>query len=199
MKKLPIFLAVSVFFGIASAYAVKSDIHKKILGENSLVVHFIEEILGHNPPSFDGNIEGKTAPDFSLTKLGGGTMNLADYKGKLVVLNFWASWCGPCRAEMPGFVKVQEEYKEKGVSFLGVAIEDKEQVEAFLKEVPINYPTSYGVEDAYDVSTAYGNPDGALPYTLIITPDQKIIKSYNGLVNEEVLKAVIKENLPKQT
>ncbi len=195
MKKLPILLAVIVATLISSAYAVKNDIHKKVLGENSSIVHFIENNLGHSPPRFDGDIVGKTAPDFSLAQLNGGTMKLADYKGKLIVLNFWASWCGPCRAEMPTFVKIQNKYKDKNVAFLGVAIEDKENVENFLKEVPINYPTSYGVEEAYKVSAKYGNPDGALPYTLVIGPNQKILESFNGLVHETMLEKALNKHL----
>jgi len=194
MKKLPVFLAIIVVLAISSAYAIKNDIHKKILGEGKITA-FIEETLGHKQPLFDDNIVGKTAPDFSLAQLNGGRMNLADYKGKLVVLNFWASWCPPCRAEIPAFVQVQEKYKDKGVSFLGVAIEDKENVAKFIQEVPINYPTSYGVEEAYEVSAQYGNPDGALPYTLVLSPDQIILESYNGQLSEKILEEVIKKHL----
>jgi len=194
MKKLPIFLSVIVVSAISSAYAVKNDIHKKILGEGPITA-FIEETLGHKQPLIDKNVVGQKAPDFSLAQLNGGQMNLADYKGKLVVLNFWASWCPPCRAEIPAFIKIQEKYKADGVDFLGIAIEDKEAVEEYLSGLPINYPTSYGVEEAYDVSARYGNPDGALPYTLVISPDQKILESYNGQVSEETLEEVINKHL----
>ncbi len=195
MKKLPTFLAVIVILAISSAYAVKNGVHKKIFGEDSSIVYFIENNLGHNPPLIDGSIVGKTAPDFTLTQLNGGQMKLSDYKGKLVVLNFWASWCSPCRAEIPAFVKIQEKYKDNGVNFLGVAIEDKENVAKFINEVPINYPTSYGVEEAYDVSAKYGNPDGALPYTLLINADQKIVESHNGQMSEKMLEELISKHL----
>lgn len=196
MKKLPVFLAVIIVLAISSAYAVKNDIHKKILGEGP-VTAFIDQNFGRQQPLIDDNIVGKTAPDFSLAKLNGGQLNLADYKGKLVILNFWASWCPPCRAEIPAFVEVQEKYKDQGVNFLGVAIEDKQNVAKFIKEIPINYPTSYGVEEAYDVSAQYGNPDGALPYTLIISPEQIVLESYNGQLSEKILEEVINKHLPK--
>ena len=195
MKKLPLFIGVLAILGLSSAYAVKSDIHKKVFGEHSAIVTFIEQQLGHNPPLFDGSVVGKKAPDFTLTQLNGGEMKLSDYKGKFVALNFWASWCPPCRAELPAFVKIQEKYQDKDFTFLGVAIEDKEDVERFLKEIPINYPTSYGVEDAYEVSTKYGNPDGALPYTLLINADQKIVESHNGQMTEDMLEALLKKYL----
>jgi len=195
MKKLPVFLALIVLLAMSSAYAIKSDLHKKIFGADSQIVYFIEHNLGHNPPKFDGDVVGRTAPMFSLDQLSGGKMNLSDYKDKLVVLNFWASWCAPCRAEIPAFNQVQNKYKDKGVAFLGVAIEGKEEVESFLAEVPMEYPTSYGVEEAFDVSAAYGNPDGALPYTLLINTKQKIVESHNGQMNEIMLEELLDKHL----
>ena len=197
MKKLPVFLAVIVVLGITSAYAVKNDIHKKVFGGNSQIVYFIEHNLGHNPPLFDGDVVGRTAPNFSLPQIGGGQMSLSDYDDKFVVLNFWASWCQPCRAEMPAFVKVQMKYIDKGVKFLGVAIEDKEGVELFLQDIKINYPSSYGEQDAFEVLEKYGNPDGALPYTLLINTEQKIVESHNGLMNQVMLEELINKHLPK--
>lgn len=195
MKKLPIFLAILLFIAMSSAYAIKNDIHKKIFGADSQIVYFIEHNLGHKPPKFDGNVVGRTAPDFSLDKLSGGKMNLSDYKDKFVVLNFWASWCAPCRAEIPAFNSVQNTFKDKGVTFLGVAIEDKEDVETFLAEIPMDYETSYGVEEAFDVSAAYGNPDGALPYTLLINTKQKIVESHNGQMSKKMLEELLNKHL----
>ena len=195
MNKLSVFIAVFVLGLISSAYAVKSGLHKKVFGETSKIVYFIEKTLGHKPPLFDGDIVGNNAPNFSLNQVDGKIMTLTDYKGKLVILNFWASWCPPCRAEIPAFVNAQEKYRDKGVAFLGIAIEDKADVETFLKEVSINYPTSYGVEEAFKVSAAYGNPDGALPYTLVIGPKQKILESHNGQVTEAMLDQFINKHL----
>ena len=147
-------------------------------------------------PSYDLNQSGKTAPSFSLPSINGETINLADYKGKLVLLNFWASWCPPCRAEIPGFIKLQDTYKDKSFTFLGVAYEDKESAEKYAKEINMNYPNVYGFDKVRELAKEYGNPDGGLPYSVLISPDQKIISIYTGFLSEDKLKKMIDDNLP---
>lgn len=198
MKKLPSFITVFFILGFASAYAVKNDIHKKVLGSDSTIVHFIEKSLGHNPPELKKGMVGKTAPSFTLAKLSGGKLSLDEYKGKLVLLNFWASWCPPCRAEIPGFIEVQHQYKDSPFTILGVAIEDKEDVETYAKEVGINYPITFGTEAAYNVSGEYGNPDGALPYSVLISPEQKILSVFHGFLSDEKLIDLIQKNIPSK-
>lgn len=195
MKKLPVFIAVVAFLGISSAYAIKNEVHKKVFGEDSQITAFIEHNFNNSPPIINGDASGRKAPDFSLNQLNGGKMNLSDYKDRFVVLNFWASWCAPCRAEIPAFNEVQAEYKDKGVTFLGIAIEDKEDVERFLQQVPMDYATSYGVEDAYEVSAKYGNPHGALPYTLLIDTKQNIVESHNGQISKKMLQELLTKHL----
>lgn len=149
------------------------------------------------PPSFDKGIVGKDAPEFNLPSSKGGQINLADYKGKLVLLNFWASWCPPCRAEMPGFIKLQEEYKDKPFNIIGAALEDKRSADQFADEIGVNYPYAFGLEAMQDRAAAFGNPDGGLPYSVLISPDQKIISVYYGFLSEDKLKKMIDENLEK--
>ena len=194
MKKLPIIIAAFLLLGFASGYAVKHDIHKRVLGENSPITVFIENSLGHNPPNISRSMVGKTAPAFTLSSENG-PVKLDDYKGKLVLLNFWASWCPPCRAEMPGFIKTQEKYKDKPFTFIGVAIEDKADVLAYAKEIGVNYPITYGTEDAYKAVTNYGNPDGALPYSVLISPEQKILQVFSGFLSEGILEELITKNI----
>jgi thiol-disulfide isomerase/thioredoxin len=146
-------------------------------------------------PSIDESIVNQTAPAFTLPALSGGEISLDKYKGKLVLLNFWASWCPPCRAEIPGFIKIQDKYGEKPFSFVGIAIEDKEAVMKYSQEVGINYPTAYGVDDAYKVASAYGNPDGGLPYSILIDKNQKVLEVFYGFLSEERLEDLINKNL----
>lgn len=147
------------------------------------------------PPSFTQGMAGRDIPEFNLPASKGGQINIKDYKGKVVLLNFWASWCPPCRAEMPGFIKLQEEYKDKPFQIIGAALEDKRAADQFADEIGVNYPYAYGLEVVQDRASAYGNPDGGLPYSVLIGKDQKIISVYFGYLSEEKLKKMVDENL----
>jgi len=162
----------------------------------SLVAAYGYRKYSQRDPSFDLKQSGKVATDFSLPNTKGGQLKLSDYKGKLVLLNFWASWCPPCRAEIPGFIKVQDSNKDNGFTFIGVAIEDKKSAANYAEEVGINYPISYGLEDSFKVAAKYGNPDGGLPYSVLISPDQKIISVYSGFLSEDKLQDMIDKNKP---
>jgi peroxiredoxin len=124
--------------------------------------------------------ERREAPDFSLKDADGKTVQLASYKGKVVLLNFWATWCGPCRLEIPWFMDMQRQKRDKGFEVLGVAMDDEgwEAVKPFLAELKVNYRVVIG-----DNSTAekYGGVD-ALPTTFLIDRVGKIASIHVGLV-----------------
>ncbi len=175
MKKTHLAIIFLVFLGLASAYGVRK--------------------YNQRDPVFTSGHVGKVAPAFILPSASTGEIKLIDYKGKLVLLNFWASWCPPCRAEIPGFIKIQDEYKDKGFTILGAAIEDKVAVNKYVEEIGMNYPTAYGVEEVHKVAGDYGDPDGALPYSVLISKDQKILAVFAGFLSEAKLKELIDKNL----
>ena len=128
---------------------------------------------------------GKQAPSFSLKDKDGKEVTLASLKGKVVVLNFWATWCPPCRAEIPDFKSVYSKYKEKGVEILGVSLDHKgwNVVTPFLKEWEINYPVVLG---GPQIAKDYGNIR-SIPTTVIIDRDGKIVDTHVGAMKENVL------------
>jgi cytochrome c-type biogenesis protein len=130
--------------------------------------------------------------DFTLKTLEGRTMRLSDYAGKVVLVNIWAPWCGPCRMETPGFVKLYEQYKNQGFEILSVAVETNEKdVEAFIKKYDVRWPVGMGDE----VARAYGTY--GLPDNFLFGPDGKVIKHFVGFTNEETLKPMIEQGLKK--
>lgn len=105
---------------------------------------------------------------------------LQQWRGKVVVLNFWAPWCPPCREEMPGFISLQDKYRERGLVFVGVALDEKIKVQAFADEIGVNYPILLGEMDAVDLAKKIGNRLGGLPFTVVIDRNGGIVASAVG-------------------
>jgi len=145
--------------------------------------------------AIDYSLIGKAAPQFDLPSLSSEkkTIKLSDYKGKLVLINFWASWCGPCRAELPTLIKLQEKYKDRNFTIIGLAVEDAPFIERFLKDeaLAINYPITSGKIETNKVIDQYGNPDGMLPYSVLISPKQEILSIYPGILSEAKMQRVL--------
>jgi cytochrome c biogenesis protein CcmG/thiol:disulfide interchange protein DsbE len=117
--------------------------------------------------------------DFVLKDMDGNDVRFADYKGKVVLLNFWATWCAPCKSEIPAFVQLQDKYREQGVVFLGFSVDDPvEKLKPFAAQYKMNYPVLVG-DGRDDVQDAYG-PMWGVPVTVFISRDGKICKRHLG-------------------
>jgi len=129
------------------------------------------------PPA--AQLKGGAAPDFTLQTLDGNTVHLSDYRGKAVLLNFWATWCGPCKIEMPWFVELQKQYGAAGLQILGVAMDDASpgEIAKFAKDLGVNYPVLIGKEAVGD---AYGGVD-YLPESFFIDRNGKVLDKVLGL------------------
>jgi DsbE subfamily thiol:disulfide oxidoreductase len=124
------------------------------------------------------------APDFALTLLDGSEISLVGLRGQIVVLNFWASWCSPCRREAPALQRVWEAYRDQGVVFVGVTYQDAEAASlAFIEEFGITYAN--GVDAMGRISSEYGVT--AVPETYVIDRDGRLVWSQIGEVWEETL------------
>jgi peroxiredoxin len=130
----------------------------------------------------------KTAPAFTLSDSKGASVKLSDYKGKVVVLDFWATWCEGCKVEIPWYIEFQNKYKEEGLSVVGVSMDDDgwKSVKPFLAENKINYPIVIGNSD---LGTQFGVT--ALPVTLLIDRNGKIAESHAGMVDKDAFEREI--------
>ncbi|MCW5624049.1 MAG: TlpA family protein disulfide reductase [Burkholderiales bacterium] len=131
------------------------------------------------------------AMETNLADLEGGQSSLSKWNGKVLVVNFWATWCAPCRAEMPVFVRMQSELGGKGLQFVGVAIDEQPKVRMFAQEIGVNYPILVGELDAVELARAFGNTLGALPFTVVIDRNGQIVRTFLGELNEAKLLAAV--------
>src|SRR5437016_12806047 len=140
--------------------------------------------------------QSTVAPDFSLESLEGKSMRLSDLRGKAVLLNFWATWCGPCKIEMPWFVELQNQYGAQGLQIIGVAMDyaSKEDIAKFAKDMGVNYPILIGKEAVGD---AYGGVS-FMPQTFCIGRDGKVVDKILGLKGKGEIEDAIKKALNTQ-
>jgi cytochrome c biogenesis protein CcmG/thiol:disulfide interchange protein DsbE len=133
------------------------------------------------PPSVSLERGQPLAPDFTLRDVAGRSVRLSDYRGKVVVLNFWATWCPPCRAEIPWFIDFQNRYRDSGLAVIGVSFDQGwDAVRPFVAKTGINYPQVMGTDD---VAALYGGVD-SLPTTLVIDRTGRVTAVHSGLVDK---------------
>ncbi len=132
-------------------------------------------------------------PDFAIQDLDGKVRHIREWdKKKVIVLNFWATWCPPCKKEMPAFMELQEKYGKQGLQIIGIAIDDKKLVKEFVDDMGINYVILSGQLDAVDISRRYGNFRGQLPYTVFINSKQQLVAVKRGEITKaEAEKAIL--------
>lgn len=146
-----------------------------------------------------GSSAGPMAPDAivervlkaRVTDVKGGTQSLEQWRGQVLVVNYWATWCAPCREEIPGFVRLQERYGSRGLQFVGIAIDQPDKVAEFAREFRINYPLLLGGLETIDLLRQAGNRAGVLPYTLVIDRKGNLASREQGGLKEARLESII--------
>lgn len=128
----------------------------------------------------------------NLLGLDGKPQPLEQWRGKVLIVNFWATWCAPCREEIPGFIKFQSQYGSQGAQFVGIAIDTAERVEPYAREIGINYPLLVGGMETMDFARQAGNRAGVLPYTLVLDRSGKLVTTTVGILKPEKLEALLK-------
>jgi peroxiredoxin len=154
---------------------------------------YLDRNRKHGPIRLAGDVHNMPAPDFELPTLDGRRVKLSDFRGQAVLLNFWATWCPPCKIEMPWFVDIQKEYGKDGLVVLGVAMDDTEsaKIAAFASEMGVNYQVLLGTDQ---VSDDYGDVR-SLPTTFYIDRNGNIVSKAVGLLGRQEIENDVKKAL----
>ena len=175
-----------------------SETQRKTVLAKSLLLILIVSIIALSNTLYAANTKdllGQVRPDFSLPDLKEKLHSPANWKGKILVINFWATWCTPCLKEIPMFNRVQKEYAPDGVQFIGIAIDNKASINKFIQKTPIDYPVLYGIKSTTKLVQDYGNAAGVLPYTVFIDRAGKIQRIAPGQLREKYTRESIESML----
>jgi peroxiredoxin len=155
-----------------------------------------------NPKTVPGiNTEVKQTPatpvpDFTLPDLEGTEVSLSRWRGKYILLNFWATWCAPCLEEIPLFNRLQKRFGADGLQVVGIAVDRADAVMAFRVRQPLNYPVLIGEGNAMDIMRRYGNDHGSLPFSVLIGPQGLKFAQKLGAFTPQELDALLQTYLP---
>jgi len=136
------------------------------------------------PVNPEAQVELQAIPLFDLE---GQQSTIGDWKDHILIVNFWAPWCAPCRREVPSLIKTQLEFAQQGVRVLGIAFDSEPQVSRFAADYQINYPMFLAGNRGAMYNAAFGNPSGSLPFTALLDRNQRILFQHNGELSAEQL------------
>ncbi len=137
------------------------------------------------------DVLGMPRPAFKLPDMEGVPHKVDEWHGRVILINFWATWCPPCREEIPMFIDLQTRFADRGLQVIGIALQQASEVREFADELNMNYPVLVGEQDVIRIATEYGNTIGALPYTAIISRDGKIAFVKRGPMTETETESII--------
>ena len=167
-----VFALVAMVAGVSAAAGVGYHLLSRWDGMDTPAV--VERVLRARTPAVEG-----------------ATRSLDEWRGRVLVVNYWATWCAPCREEIPVFVRLQERHGSRGLQFVGIAIDQPDQVAEFAREFRINYPLLMGGVETLELLRQVGNRAGVLPYTLVIDRKDRLVSREPGGLKEARLESLI--------
>ncbi len=147
-------------------------------------------LLAPQAPAAASALLGVALPDAN-----GQEQRIDQWRGKVLVVNFWATWCAPCREEMPEFIRAQTEYGVKGLQFVGIAVDQPDKVKQFEREIGLNYPSLVGGFGAMELSKSLGNSVMALPFSVVVDRQGKVIHTQLGVLKPQKLAEILAQYL----
>ena len=143
-------------------------------------------------PPTDKSVIGEVRPAFELKDIEGKLRNINEWNGKVLLVNFWATWCSPCKKEIPVFMELQEQYATKGFQVIGLAVDNETAVKDYATTISINYPVMAAEIAAMEISQRYGNQINVIPYTVFVARDGKIVLTRPGEISKKEAEEIIK-------
>ena len=165
--------------GLASGYVFNNWQHEQKLAETKITTS------KETPVS-------NVRPLFKLKDLEDKVRDIKEWDGQVLMINFWATWCPPCRREMPAFIELQEKYQDKGFTIIGIALDEKQAVIDFTDPMGMNYPILLAEQEGITLAKAYGNNLGVLPFTVIVDRKGNIIHRQRSELTFEQVEGMIK-------
>ncbi|MGR9106877.1 MAG: TlpA family protein disulfide reductase [Gammaproteobacteria bacterium] len=128
---------------------------------------------------------------FSLPDTEGREHNINEWRGKVLVINFWATWCPPCLEEIPHFITLQESYRDRGLQFIGIAVDENESVREFSAKARFNYPNLIAGLAGAGLAASLGNPAGVVPYSVVVDREGRVVATHSGLFAPDDLRRAV--------
>ncbi|MGR9088759.1 MAG: TlpA family protein disulfide reductase [Gammaproteobacteria bacterium] len=144
----------------------------------------------HLAPSVSSTLSSPL-PEFSFPDLSGRQRSLSEWQDSVLVINFWATWCPPCREEIPELIALQNQYSEKGLQIIGIAVEDRDPVAEFVDFIGIEYPVLVAGDQGIAMSRQLGNGVGAVPFTLVVDRQGQIVHRQPGQMSRDRLLSIV--------
>ena len=134
----------------------------------------------------DATLAARRPPAFTLPGLDGRQHELGEWGDKVILLNFWASWCSPCQTEIRDLVAWQEQYGSRGLQVVGIGMDDEAKLRNVHRTLGINYPVLFTNSPAHPVMSRFGNRDGVVPYTVLISREREVVYAHTGVITREI-------------